>query len=468
MKTTLSLSVFVFGLTGSVAIAQEDCQRGAFSRYTDDLYLSASSASVAVGDVVPIEVSLTVEGLHGQLSGGAVFAAYDPEVLEIVSEPRLSDIVESFTYQSYFARLNANFVGSRTGATGFVLALSFLDSEATAIFAESLPVPLATLYFRVKGKPGDFAEIRFTDSDFVTPTGACQRNSFIYHYNCHPYNDTLICSDELIALSSLHRSGAVWVLPGEPTQTEPPPLPPLATVYTWPPDPESAHIQFALSGGTVRPGSQIPLELSITSNFEFSGYSAALTFPAEYLAIDKVEFTVSNGVSGIENENGTAFLYSSRSRRRLGAEGEQVHVATLHAHVKEAASVVDQIPIKIETFNGRGTYKNWVSIWHKGGLNVNALPVETRVDPLTLAVAPLRLQSSPTTLGDVNFDYTLNLTDVVAIIGRLYLGGEEVACPAAFDFNEDSQKDISDAVAIITYLYLSSQGPLVPTIFCSR
>ncbi len=152
MKPTLFLSLCTFSLSG-VNMAQDDCPLGAFSRYTDDLILNASSASGAVGDVVPVEVALTVEALHGRLTGATVIAAYDPEILQMVAEPRISDIVETFTYQFDFFRLSADHAATRTGATGFLLNFGFLD-EATAVFAEGLPVPLGYTLLPREGKAG--------------------------------------------------------------------------------------------------------------------------------------------------------------------------------------------------------------------------------------------------------------------------------------------------------------------------
>ncbi|MEE2857809.1 MAG: aryl-sulfate sulfotransferase [Planctomycetota bacterium] len=56
------------------------------------------------------------------------------------------------------------------------------------------------------------------------------------------------------------------------------------------------------------------------------------------------------------------------------------------------------------------------------------------------------------TRGDANQDGTINIADVVTILGHLFQG-QGAACLLSFDTNDDESTDISDAVALLTLLF---------------
>jgi hypothetical protein len=458
MAGTSVFLVVTVGLT--VATQARDCHLGDAGRYTDDFYFSATSASGAVGDVVAIDVGLTVEANHGALCSLAALATFDASRLELIGEPVLSNEAAALTYLTIFGLLGDDPGESPSGAVGFVLGLSLFCDAATELFGESESVPIATLYFRVHGTPGAVADLFFTDSLFSAPPGrGCHRNTLSYYGPQDSY---------LLAHSRRHVPGTVTVLPGEPTQPEPPPLPPLAREYAAPPRPEDARIRFELGGGVVQPGSQISLGLSITSNFEFSGYQAALTFPSDLLSVDRVEFHLANGASGIDNDAGTLFLVSSQSRRRLGMEGERVRVATIHVTVKEAASAVNHVDLVFEPFEDRQRqYMNWIGIWTRRGQSTDEVPILAQVLPLTVVSGLLRIQAEPTVLGDVDLDYSLSLADAVTLLGELFQGRTEVVCPQAADFNDDGAVNLADAVGVLNLLFRGGRPAPARDVYCS-
>jgi hypothetical protein len=54
----------------------------------------------------------------------------------------------------------------------------------------------------------------------------------------------------------------------------------------------------------------------------------------------------------------------------------------------------------------------------------------------------------------VNGDERLDLSDAVAILSFLFLGGSILDCPDARDANDDARVDLSDAVFVLTFLFL--------------
>jgi hypothetical protein len=63
--------------------------------------------------------------------------------------------------------------------------------------------------------------------------------------------------------------------------------------------------------------------------------------------------------------------------------------------------------------------------------------------------------------GDPNGDRSVDLADAVAVLNRLFLGGELPACEAAADANDDGLVNLSDPIAILSRLFLGGE-PLPP------
>ena len=71
--------------------------------------------------------------------------------------------------------------------------------------------------------------------------------------------------------------------------------------------------------------------------------------------------------------------------------------------------------------------------------------------------SPLRFRR-----GDADLDSTVNLTDAVVILERLYLGGNPLSCPDSADINDDGSINLSDAVAILLYMFQGGRPPVPP------
>lgn len=64
--------------------------------------------------------------------------------------------------------------------------------------------------------------------------------------------------------------------------------------------------------------------------------------------------------------------------------------------------------------------------------------------------------------GDCNADGDLNITDGIAALGFLFLGGAEPPCLEACNPDDSADLNISDAIAILNFLFLGGQGPAPP------
>ena len=68
--------------------------------------------------------------------------------------------------------------------------------------------------------------------------------------------------------------------------------------------------------------------------------------------------------------------------------------------------------------------------------------------------------------GDSNADGATDISDAVAILGYLFLGGNRVPCEQAGDANDDGALEISDAVHILSFLFLGDKTIAPPVGTC--
>jgi hypothetical protein len=64
--------------------------------------------------------------------------------------------------------------------------------------------------------------------------------------------------------------------------------------------------------------------------------------------------------------------------------------------------------------------------------------------------------------GEVNDDDRIDLSDAVAILGHLFLGGAAPSCRQAADVNDSGAIDLSDAVYLLGHLFLGGPPPPPP------
>jgi hypothetical protein len=441
-----------------------ECVVGGFDQVTDDFYCSATSHEGAVGDVIGVEVALTVEALHdGTPWAFSVAASYDDTKAELLGLPIYSSFYLDFGLFPQFRELDAS--KSLTGRMGFGFD-SLIKDDGKQFLADTISgggpavVPLFTVYFRLKGAPGDSFQIRFPDDEFAWVTGSCIMNELNYY--------------QVYARSTRHVPGNINIIEGEPTHPDAPPLPPAARVYEQAPTPEEADITFELTGGTVHPGQQdVPVDFYITANYEFTGYALAVTFPPEYLEVTRMQDHILPGGMFLDNPRGHVSLAQFTDTRRLGAEGERVLAATLYFNVKEAAAEASRIEIKIEKFEREPgmavEYINWLGIRYNGGTTADPLPVDAQVDPLTVGHALLAIVvGTGFVRGDCNGDGTPGLSDAVLNLGILFRSDGVAPCREACDSNGDSMNDISDAIHLLMYLFMGGSAPPAPFPGCGE
>ncbi len=72
----------------------------------------------------------------------------------------------------------------------------------------------------------------------------------------------------------------------------------------------------------------------------------------------------------------------------------------------------------------------------------------------------------PFVRGDTNGDGSMDLSDSVAILGYLFLGGEQPGCLRSADLDDSGDLDLSDPVYLLNYLFLGGPEPALPVESC--
>jgi len=82
--------------------------------------------------------------------------------------------------------------------------------------------------------------------------------------------------------------------------------------------------------------------------------------------------------------------------------------------------------------------------------------------PRTCEYAASRCGSALFRRGDSTGDGRADISDPIAVIGYLFLGGRKPGCLEAADAQNDGQVDIADAIYLLSFLFLSGPPPPIP------
>lgn len=442
-RTVVALTIVSSALVAR-GLGQEgdrECPLNPLTVVDDRFHFEASSDEGAVGDVVGIDVGLVSEVPYPGPSRFAFCLCYDGAILEIVGEPQNSPELDAM----------GPFCEARAGVTSGerqVLRLSAVIGHANA--AKYFPSPdaltIATIYFRLKGSPGDVARLEFCDAIWER-SASCEINRAHYKTPSPPYART---DTEMVSRS--HVGGKIRILEGPCTRPEPPPMPPLAKVYSEAP---TAGVHFEISETVARPGAKgIPVAVFATSGYEFCGYALSIVYPPEHLALSGVEHHTRPGAYFFDNERGVFALAMMNSNRRIAAEGERVKLVTLRFDLKDGVDLPGEIQPRFSDFSiDERHYFNGLYIRHGFGGSIER-PTTSSVVPVGFGAGALKIQREPALAGDADFDGEVTLADAVGILMWLFQGGDEVLCPPAAETNGDGRIDLSDAISILRYLFL--------------
>src|SRR2546428_3551006 len=99
-----AVCLVIVGFSGNDISAQE-CVYGSYDHVTDDFFFEASSGDGSPGEVIAVDIFLTVEILHAALAGITAVGCYDSSLGELVGEPLYTDAFKDLAYTRRFFRL---------------------------------------------------------------------------------------------------------------------------------------------------------------------------------------------------------------------------------------------------------------------------------------------------------------------------------------------------------------------------
>ncbi len=442
-----------------------------FLSNTEEYSFRADAAAGAVGDVVPVTISIQSRLPHlGPASMWfSVLVCHDPAVAEIVGGP---------LYPSEFLGMSNSFIdfipieegsdhpGNPAGH-GFYFHSGFNGAKYRERFPSDEPVPMATVFYRIlSGEPGQVTELRFCNGELELGLERCRFNEMHYFTEEGTWK----------FVSTTNVDGRLTVLDGPPTNPDRPPEPPEAEIYPEDVGDEDVNFRVRITGATVVPGDRdVPVEVHATADIEYPAIVLPIDFDERYLRLSRVEHHFLAGITLVSNrdelpgggpDEGHVVVTNGFgiNRHRLAEAGEEIRVATLYFDVLESASSISHTTLDAVTVTDhRGVvYSPIVLVRRPTGLGSAEPEVQTEASPIDVASGRLRIIAARGIFfrGDANMDRSVDVSDAVFALGWLFLGEEQPSCLDAVDANDDGSVDVADPIAILQSLF--TRGTTLP------
>jgi hypothetical protein len=119
------------------------------------------------------------------------------------------------------------------------------------------------------------------------------------------------------------------------------------------------------------------------------------------------------------------------------------------------------LPAAIGDWSGDGRLDLALSAEGKVSIYVNETPPPRSLDTDRNGL-PDECESRPFHRGDPNADGKTDLSDAIALLEFLFLGGVTPGCKESADVQNDGLVDVTDAVSILNYLFLNGPRPSSP------
>lgn len=440
---------------------------------TDEYAFVAQPASGAVGDVVPVTISL-----RSQLPdpGSPDYYFF---LLSLCHDPARAELVGAPVYDSAFQELCSPIivytpVEEGSGQPGDPVGHGFqvltgLHNYGSFFPSEEL-LPVMTVYYRIRGLAGTTSTLTFCNT-LESGADRCRVNAL--------WTDNPLSSPRAtFHLSRAHQDGLLTALKGPPTQFERPPTPPEARVYDSLPSTEEIGLLLQVGSGVGAPGeSEVSLKVYLRSKVEFCGMLLPIDFDERYLRLRRVESRLV-GVASIQNNDdlvegdgrnegwGLVSAGLGLGTLRLTKTGETVHAVTLVFDVLEGASEIEATEVRVGGIERDSTTVYNPGIWvrHRQGSGASLATVQSLVPPVRLVPGTLHISrgDAPFRRGDFNASGSVDVSDAIATLSFLFVGTDDPFCRDAGDTNDDGRIDLSDAITTLGTLFAGTDLPPPP------
>jgi hypothetical protein len=399
-------------------------------------------------------------------------------VAEVVGDPVLSAQIQQIAMWLDCYQIDED-LGLPAPATdpvghGFYVSINTWPDRYSEKFPSDQPFPLMTVYYRLKGAPGDTGQVGFCNEALSFGLCFCNTN------NMHVIEDSHIPVKQIYYVPSSMTPGTLTVLEGPATNPDRPPEQPRAKVYPQLPTQEEVDFTVEIGGAAARPGdTEVPVEVYASADVEYSSIEIPIDFDERYLRLTRGECDLLSGMVLIDNldeeegggpgEGNTTIVSLGLSSRRIALEGEKVHVATLYFDVLPAAAAVastsfDVVPVVHHFTSTAVEHTPWVGVHYETTMGTTPTVIKEQIAPLTIEAGRVLILPEVVVFvrGDANFDGVVDISDPVTALGFLFLGAREPICLDAADANDDGRMDITDPIATLNSLFQEGRGMPAP------
>ena len=418
--------------------------------------MTIGSAAGVAGDVVGVTLAMQPKPDMAIIGYPLldVVVCHDPTVAELVPMPERPNLTDEFELLvgggASFLEVNEDTAppGTQTGH-GFILEVFFAPDKFSTRFPAPYPsspppepVPIMTVYYKLKGNPGESTTLEFCDDSLKINHLLCNYN----HINSYEWpND----KGEVPTFDYLSENTpgtlSIKPRPATPQRTEVPAYPEAIT-YKDPPTPEEAGFQVTIKNCSHVPGGLAAADVYVKSNVEYTGIMLPIGFDSQHLEFAWAQHFYFGGLDttsfpGADPNQSRVYIYSGLKGgiHRLAAPDEEYLAATLYFTLLDGETT--RLPNDVSA--------DWrIIVRHDGNPEEISIP-QVLVNAEKSFPSPALIPR-----GDANVDQSLDLSDAVFLLSFLFQGGPRSNCASSQDFNRDGRVDISDAVAILNCLFL--------------
>jgi hypothetical protein len=206
--------------------------------------------------------------------------------------------------------------------------------------------------------------------------------------------------------------------------------------------------QFILVSSSANPGEAVSVPIWFANSLPSRGATFKLVFDENLLSVEGVE-TLGSRIPGWEDvypviHPGELFFitrgdwWNENNLSFSSIEPGAGVLVGVNFRVDQNAPVGEFVPITFETEELLGHYNSYTDTSGLVFVQPATIPGWIFTDVIS---------------GDANSDGTVDIADVVYLIGYLYRGGLPPSPNSLGDFNQDGEVNIADLVALINYLY---------------
>ena len=127
----------------------------------------------------------------------------------------------------------------------------------------------------------------------------------------------------------------------------------------------------------------------------------------------------------------------------------------------------------LELFPLDGQERKLLASWDasaasRGPYRIRAVTYDRNFNETKSEVVTVRFGPPTLVRGEIDGASGINISDVIFLLGYLFLGNSEPACLDATDVDDDGVVDLTDPIRLLGYLFLGSQPPPPPFPTCEE